>query len=122
MSEVGLSKAAFADLSSGQKEWLATVAEAAREAYGESLLGSGEAVWPHAVAMAQLAAELRLDVTARAAALLFAIPSQPGFQRDTFEQAWGPDVSRLVRGVFKLNQMRPITQGFASDAQLNPRI
>ena len=121
MSEVGLSKAAFADLSSGQKEWLATVAEAAREAYGESLLGSGEAVWPHAVAMAQLAAELRLDVTARAAALLFAIPSQPGFQRDTFEQAWGPDVSRLVRGVFKLNQMRPITQGFASDAQLNPQ-
>ena len=73
------------------------------------------------ISMATLAAELRLDVTARAAALLFALPNQEGFERERFEQHVGQDIARLVRGVNKLNQMRPIAQAFATDAALNPQ-
>ena len=121
MPESLLPEAVWADLEPGQRPWLATVARAAHDVYGGDLLGSGEPVWQHAVGMATLAAELRLDATARAAALLFAMPNQPDFQRESFEQAYGSDVSRLVRGISKLNQMRPMTQGFASDTILNPQ-
>ncbi|MBU3658197.1 MAG: bifunctional (p)ppGpp synthetase/guanosine-3',5'-bis(diphosphate) 3'-pyrophosphohydrolase [Rhodocyclaceae bacterium] len=116
-----LPESVWSDLEPGQRPWLEGVASNARTAYGEQMLESGESVWRHAVGMSVLAAELRLDATARAAALLFAFPGQPGFQRESFEQQYGSDVSRLVRGVFKLNQMRPITQGFATDAVLNPQ-
>ena len=121
MSESILPDLVWADLDSTQRSWLEHIAHDAQRAYGDQVLGSGEATWPHAVTMANLAAELRLDATARAAALLFAFPSQKDFKRETFEQIYGQDISRLVRGVHKLNQMRPITQGFASDATLNPQ-
>jgi GTP pyrophosphokinase len=111
----------WVDLEPGQRPWLESVARVAHTAYGQSLLGSGEPVWQHAIGMANLAAELRLDATARAAALLFALPNQAGFERESFEQQYGSDVSRLVRGLYKLNQMRPMTQGFASDAILSPQ-
>lgn len=121
MHDALLPETVWADLDDAQRTTLNAVAEAAKTAYGDDLLGSGEAIWPHAVAMAALAAELRLDSVSRQAALLFAFPSQKDFNRQKFEERFGEDVSRLVRGVFKLNQMRPITEGFASDAVLNPQ-
>ena len=121
MPESLLPESVWADLEPGQHPWLKGVAQTASTAYGAQVLGSGEPVWAHAVGMAVLAAELRLDATARAAALLFAMPHQAGFEREAFEHQYGSDVSRLVRGVHKLNQMRPITQGFATDAVLNPQ-
>lgn len=121
MPDALLPESVWNDLEPGQRPWLESVARVAYTAYGEALLGTGEQVWQHAVGMAMLAAELRLDATARAAALLFALPNQPDFERASFEQQYGSDVSRLVRGLFKLNQMRPMTQGFASDAVLNPQ-
>lgn len=121
MQDYLLPEIVWADLDEAQRTTLNAVAEEARAVYGERVLGSGEAIWPHAVAMASLTAELRLDDVTRQAALLFAFPNEPDFKREKFEQRFGEDVTRLVRGVFKLNQMRPITQGFASDATLNPQ-
>ena len=120
MHHRGLPEALWSDLNDAQRTALLAVAEDARLVYADRLLGSGEAIWPHAVAMATLAAELRLDAVSRQAALLFAFPNEDNFNRQKFEARYGEDVSRLVRGIFKLNQMRPITQGFASDATLNP--
>lgn len=120
MHRRGVPETLYADLNDAQRAALLAVAEDARLVYADRLLGSGEAIWPHAVAMATLAAELRLDAVSRQAALLFAFPNEDNFNRQKFEERYGEDVSRLVRGIFKLNQMRPITQGFASDATLNP--
>jgi len=116
-----LPESVWVDLDEPQRSHLLDIAQQAQAAYGDQVLESGEATWPHAVAMATLAAELRLDLTARAAALLFAFPNQEGFDRERFEQHVGQDIARLVRGVSKLNQMRPITQAFATDAALNPQ-
>lgn len=116
-----LPECAWVDLDPLQRNALAKVAVDARTTYADSLLGSGEPVWPHAVGMVVLAAELRLDLITRQAALLFAYPSYEAFNREQFEQRYGPDVTRLVRGVYRLNQLRPITQGFSSDASLNPQ-
>ena len=121
MIETLLPEVVWADLDRAQRESLAFVAQQAQATYADALLGSGEPVWPHAVGMAQMAAELRLDVTSRKAALLFAFPNEEHFNKDKFEQQFGEDVSRLVKGVYRLNQMRPITQGFSSDATLNPQ-
>lgn len=121
MEESMLPDAIWADLDEAQRHTLQAVARDAQAVYGDQRLESGEATWPHALAMASLAAELRLDVTARAAALLFALPNQEGFDRDRFEQQYGLDIARLVRGVHKLNQIRPIAQAFVSDAALSPQ-
>ena len=120
MQDLLLPEVVWADLDEPQRADLMAVAADARALYGDRLLGSGEGIWPHAVAMATLAAELRLDGVSRQAALLFAAPNDAHYNRQKFEQRFGEDVSRLVRGIYKLNQMRPITQGFASDATLNP--
>ena len=121
MKDATLPDAIWVDLDEPQRHHLQAVAREAQTAYGDQRLESGESTWPHALAMASLAAELRLDATARAAALLFAFPNQEGFDRDRFEQQYGQDIMRLVRGVHKLNQMRPIAQAFVSDAALNPQ-
>jgi GTP pyrophosphokinase len=121
MIEELLPEIVWVDLDPVQRESLAAVAAQAKATYADALLGSGEAVWPHAVGMAQMAAELRLDITSRQAALLFAFPNEENFNKDKFEQQFGEDIARLVKGVDRLNQMRPVTQGFAADATLNPQ-
>ncbi len=121
MKDATLPDAIWADLDDLQRGHLQAVAREAQTVYGDQRLESGEPTWQHALAMASLAAELRLDATARAAALLFAFPNQEGFDRDRFEKQYGQDIMRLVRGVHRLNQMRPIAQAFVSDAALNPQ-
>lgn len=121
MLETLLPEVVWADLDAAQRDSLLKVAQEAQATYADGLLGSGESAWVHAVGMAKLAAELRLDITSRKAALLFAFPNEAHFNKEKFEQQFGEDVSRLVKGVFRLNQMRPITQGFSSDASLNPQ-
>lgn len=121
MKDATLLDAIWADLDELQRGHLQAVAREAQTIYSDQRLESGEPTWQHALAMASLAAELRLDATARAAALLFAFPNQEGFDRDHFEKQYGQDIMRLVRGVHKLNQIRPIAQAFVSGAALNPQ-
>src|SRR5574343_195635 len=121
MLEALLPEIVWVDLDNAQRAALLRVATDVRNTYGDGLLGSGEPVWLHAVGMATLVAELRLDLTSRQAALLFAFPNEAHYHKEQFETHYGDDVARLVKGDFKLNQMRPVTEGFSSDAAPNPQ-
>lgn len=99
-------------LSDSEAQILRAGVEMARQAYGTSFLGSGEGFWPHAQGVALIATGLKLDAEARLAALLFGLPflDEQGLER--IEDRFGSSTARLVDGVFRLNRLRPITQGF----------
>jgi len=86
----------------------------AAEAYGDSLLGSGEGVWAHALGMAVIIAGLKLDADSRMAALLFAVPAQDEQGVARIEERFGKPVASLVYGIFRLNRLRPIAKGFVA--------
>ncbi|WP_374328342.1 bifunctional (p)ppGpp synthetase/guanosine-3',5'-bis(diphosphate) 3'-pyrophosphohydrolase [Azonexus sp.] len=86
----------------------------AAQVYGNSLLGSGEGIWPHALGMAVIIAGLRLDADSRIAALLFAVPAQDEHGVAHIEERFGKAVASLVYGIFRLNRLRPIAKGFVA--------
>jgi GTP pyrophosphokinase len=91
--------------------------EAAKVRYADAELGSGEGVWSHALGMALIVAGLKLDVDARLAALLFAIPSQDEQGLEWVEKHFGAASAQLVKGIYRLNRLRPITRDFFVDSQ-----
>ena len=93
----------------------------ANEHYGEDLLGSGESAREHAMGMALIAAGLKLDCDARMASLLFAVPQFTPEAAEVIEQRFGSAVALMVRGLTRLNTLRPIARGFVSDAQSSPQ-
>ncbi|MDR1163212.1 MAG: bifunctional (p)ppGpp synthetase/guanosine-3',5'-bis(diphosphate) 3'-pyrophosphohydrolase [Candidatus Accumulibacter sp.] len=95
-------------------ETLRRAAEHARSFYGDSRLGSGEGAWSHALGMALILAGLRLDADSRLAALLFAAPTYDDQAVKKIEEAFGAAPARLVKGVSRLNDLRPITHGFVA--------
>ena len=80
------------------------------ELYAGQVLGTGEPAWTHAIGTALIAASLRLDADTRIAALLFAAWEAVDDPALTIEARFGADVSRLVRGLHKLNGLRVLTQ------------
>lgn len=100
---------------------LRQAAEFAHQAYGEHRLGSGEGVWAHALGMALMIVGLKLDVSARLSALLFAIPTYVDNGLEEIDQGYGRDVGHLVHGISRLNRIRPITSGFSADAEESPQ-
>lgn len=88
--------------------------EFAWEAYGDTLLGSGERIWSHALGMAVIIAGLRLDVESRMAAVLFAVPAHLETGISQIEERFGKPAAHLVNGISRLNRLRPITKGFAA--------
>ena len=80
------------------------------ELYAGQVLGTGESAWTHAIGTALIAASLRLDADTRIAALLFAAWEALDDPVLTIEARCGVDVSRLVRGLHKLNGLRVLTQ------------
>jgi GTP pyrophosphokinase len=79
------------------------------EAYGESLLGTGEATYRHAMGMASISAALNLDIDTRLAAVLFAAAGHFGAAdawRETLTAQFGDTVTRLVDGLERLNGLR----------------
>jgi GTP pyrophosphokinase len=82
----------------------------AAEVYENRTLGTGEAVWPHALGCALIVASLRLDADARIAALLFAANEYVDDARGTLESGFGEHVARLVDGLRRLNGLRVITR------------
>lgn len=78
----------------------------ARETYGDRLLGTGEQVFPHAVAMAVILASLGLDLETRIAALLFDVGDDlPDFE-EPLRRRFGDPVAQLVRGLHRLAPLR----------------
>ena len=84
------------------------------EVYGDSVLGSGERVWSHALGMGVIIAGLRMDVESRMAALLFAVPASNENGITLIEERFGKPAAQLVNGISRLNRLRPITKGFVA--------
>ncbi len=82
----------------------------ARQIYGESVLGTGESTWSHAVGMALVSASLKLDADARLGAVLFAIPQHDGGSVEEVEQRFGAHVAMLISGLRRLNGLRMLTR------------
>ncbi|MCF8149227.1 MAG: bifunctional (p)ppGpp synthetase/guanosine-3',5'-bis(diphosphate) 3'-pyrophosphohydrolase [Sulfuritalea sp.] len=85
----------------------------AQEAYGEKLLGTGEAIFQHAQGMALIAASLGLDADARIAALLFAANEHVEDSNERLKVGYGDTVAGLVAGMHRLGRLRPLTRAAA---------
>jgi GTP pyrophosphokinase len=88
--------------------------EYAWELYGDTVLGSGERIWSHALGMSVIVAGLKLDAESRIAAVLFAVPAQQENGIEKIEELFGKAAAHLVQGIFRLNRLRPITKGFVA--------
>jgi GTP pyrophosphokinase len=108
-------------LTTEEGDLLLQAAAFARHAYGAHRLGSGEGVWEHALGMGLMIVGLKLDISARLSALLFAVPSYVDAGLEEIEQHYGRDVAHLVHGISRLNRIRPITSGFSADAEESPQ-
>ncbi len=84
--------------------------EYARQIYGDSVLGTGESTWNHAVGMSLVSASLKLDVDARLGAVLFAVPQHEGGTVEEVSNRFGEHVGVLVHGLRKLNGLRMLTR------------
>ena len=70
---------------------------------------SGEAFITHPIETAMYLAELRMDSTTIAAALLHDVIEDCDVTNEELEAHFGPDVTRLVDGVTKLNRLDQMT-------------
>jgi GTP pyrophosphokinase len=86
--------------------------EFAAGVYGDATLGSSERVISHALGMALIIAGLKLDGDARAAALLFAVPTYDEHAIADVEERFGKSVGIIVGGISRLNRLRPMSHAF----------
>ncbi|MDP3030964.1 MAG: HD domain-containing protein, partial [Rhodocyclaceae bacterium] len=89
----------------------------AREVYGESIIGTGETAFGHALGTTLILASLNLDLDSRVAALLFAAPDHLEDPRETMTARWGGAVADLVDRLSRLKHLRPLTLATAQSAQ-----
>ncbi|MBF6604238.1 MAG: bifunctional (p)ppGpp synthetase/guanosine-3',5'-bis(diphosphate) 3'-pyrophosphohydrolase [Chloroflexi bacterium] len=76
----------------------------AAEAHADQRRASGEPYVTHPIAAAQIVADLGIDPTAVAAALLHDVPEDTEYGLVDIEERFGPEVARLVDGVTKLSK------------------
>ncbi|MBS1198333.1 MAG: (p)ppGpp synthetase, RelA/SpoT family, partial [Proteobacteria bacterium] len=93
----------------------------ARQVYDDSLLGSGESIWSHALGMAVIIAGLKLDADSRMAALLFSVPAKSENGIVQIENRFGKSVAQLVAGIYRLDRLRPISRGYVAETADNPQ-
>ena len=87
---------------------LATIEEAyqfALKAHEGQVRRSGEPYLQHPVETAAILADLKLDASSIAAALLHDVPEDCNVPLDDIEANFGPEIARLVDGVTKLSQI-----------------
>lgn len=99
-----------AGLCTNERALIEKALELAAEMYEGHVLGTGEAVWTHAVGTALIAASLRLDADTRIAALLFSANEFLDDTRTVVEARFGGTVAKLVEGLHKLNGLRVVTR------------
>ena len=97
-------------LAADERTRIEAALEIAEDAYEGHVLGTGEAVWTHAIGMALIAASLRLDAETRIAALLFAVADYNDDAIDRIGERFGEPIARLVDGLRKLNGLRLLTR------------
>ena len=77
----------------------------ALEAHGNQLRLSGEPFITHPLETAMIVADLQLDETSLAAALLHDVPEDCGIPFPELEKRFGAEVTRLVEGVTRLDKI-----------------
>jgi len=83
----------------------------ALKAHGNQLRQSGDPFITHPVETAIIVADLHLDETSLAAALLHDVPEDCGIPFSEIENRFGAEVSRLVEGVTRLDKISTQVQG-----------
>ncbi len=100
-------------------EKIAVVEEAykfAAEKHQGQVRLSGEPFLDHPLQTAYILAELQLDASSLAAALLHDIPEDTGLPIADLEAKFGPEIAKLVDGVTKLGKVSLSTTGGAASA------
>ena len=87
-------------------ELFARAYERARDAHAGQIRKSGEPYIQHPLAVARIVADLGLDDTTIAAALLHDAVEDTGISLDDLEAEFGADVAAIVDGVTKLDRVR----------------
>ncbi len=93
-------------LSVEQAEAVREAHEFARREFAELRLSTGEPVFDHAMAVALIAAELRLDPASRISGLLYAVPVRAPEHFEWVTSRFDADVPRLLRGLQRLEGLR----------------
>ncbi|HRO35467.1 bifunctional (p)ppGpp synthetase/guanosine-3',5'-bis(diphosphate) 3'-pyrophosphohydrolase [Thauera sp.] len=99
-----------AGLEAAERERIEAALEWIADLYEGKVLGTGEPTWTHAIGAALIAASLRLDAETRVAALLFAAWEELDEPAEEIEARFGPAITTLVRGLYKLNGLRVLTR------------
>jgi guanosine-3',5'-bis(diphosphate) 3'-pyrophosphohydrolase len=86
----------------------------ARKAHQGQVRKSGEPYFEHPLQTALILAELQLDASALAAALLHDVPENCGIEISEIEAKFGPEVARLVDGTTKLGKLSQTASGAAA--------
>ena len=100
-----------AGLPAAAREAIEKAFRLAEAAYGDTLLGSAEPAFSHAVGMALTAAALELDPDARIAALLFAMVDHDKHALEHIGRDFGPAVEEIVNSLARLKILRPLSRG-----------
>jgi len=108
-------------LEAGAAEQVTEAFLCARETYGEASLGSGEGTFDHVLGMALIAAGLKMDAPSRVAALLSALPLNDDNALNRLEGRFGHDVAQLVRGVSRLQRLRPVALSSMASGSKKPQ-
>jgi len=112
-ADIGADDVLNAGLREDERRALARALEFAAGLYGEKKLGTGESAYQHALGLTRNAAELRLDIDARIAGLLFSAPEYLEGWEDKLETGFGATVASLVAGISTLNRLRVVTRSAA---------
>jgi guanosine-3',5'-bis(diphosphate) 3'-pyrophosphohydrolase len=86
----------------------------AQKAHQGQVRKSGEPYFEHPLQTALILAELQLDASALAAALLHDVPENCGIEISEIEAEFGPEVAKLVDGTTKLGKLSRTATGVAA--------
>ncbi|MFM9968737.1 MAG: RelA/SpoT family protein [Burkholderiales bacterium] len=107
-------------LAAAERALVARAFDYAAPLYEGKLLSTGESALDHAHGMCACIASLNLDGDARAAGLLFAAPSYVEESDEKLSKDFNPTVAGLVRGIYKLNELRVVLRARDSNALKSP--
>jgi RelA/SpoT family (p)ppGpp synthetase len=107
---------ALPDLSQNEQALIERAFERASRAHEGQFRKSGQPYIMHSVAVAQILADMGLDATTIAAALLHDVVEDTGVTLDDIRQEFGPKIAELVDGVTKLKQLPTGVEGMGGKA------
>jgi len=103
--------AALPDLSRNDRALVERAFHRAEEAHRGQVRKSGQPFILHCVAVAQILADMKLDATTIAAALLHDVVEDTGVTLEDIAREFGPKIAELVDGVTKLKQLPTGVEG-----------